>query len=761
MEQQNIPNPASDEINISDYFRIILQYRYLVILVFILVLIGTIIYTARQPRVYSASNRILLETQKSGADLFLAGTGTGKNELNNQIELIKSKPILNAAWEIMKKYPDWESFPAASTPNPASQLASVKVESKRETDILTISYESTSQGEAMAAVNSIAEAVQQENTQFARLEYTTIREFLETQLDAISRRLQSSENDLREFKNMNKLTELSAETTQLIEESAKIEAEYEAALTDQAVKARTLELFQKQLQQQDSLVVNVSTVLKTPYINELRKQVIETQSLITKLLTKNNYPTDHPQIIALNAELERTKDELDIEIKKLVATSSTDDPLAMRNETLVKIIQTNVELEIARTKADGLAQTKEMYDERIISLPNTELELARLMRNVQLDGKIHGIMMEKYEDAKIAEQAKVGNIRIVDLASRPVSPIKPRVSMNILVGVILGLGLGIGAAFLVHSLDNKLRTLEDMETYVRLPIVGTIPVIQESEARMEEFNAMIEKAEGENKEQLSKSMHYVMMQLVSHYAPKSPVAESYRTLRTNILSRRNTTGSTSMLITSSGPKEGKSTTIVNTAITLAQMNAKVILVDMDMRRPMIHNKFGIEKENGLSDYLIDPDVSIEQVTKATGIPNLDVITSGFVPPNPAELISSARTDILLEELKAHYDFVLFDTPPIIAVTDALILTKKVDLTFLVVRCGFTEKGIIKRTKELMANIDATIDGIIVNGIYAQKYYSRQNYYYYYYYYYYYGDEAPNKLKKKHAGRFLRKDKPVA
>ena len=122
---------------------------------------------------------------------------------------------------------------------------------------------------------------------------------------------------------------------------------------------------------------------------------------------------------------------------------------------------------------------------------------------------------------------------------------------------------------------------------------------------MEEFNAMIERAEGENKEQLSKSMHYVMMQLVSHYAPKSPVAESYRTLRTNILSRRNTTGSTSMLITSSGPKEGKSTSIVNTAITLAQMNAKVILVDMDMRRPMIHNKFGIEKENGLSDYLID------------------------------------------------------------------------------------------------------------------------------------------------------------
>ncbi len=178
--------------------------------------------------------------------------------------------------------------------------------------------------------------------------------------------------------------------------------------------------------------------------------------------------------------------------------------------------------------------------------------------------------------------------------------------------------MGVGAAFVVHSLDTKLRTLEDMENFVRLPIVGTIPLIQESEARMEEFNAMIEKAEGENKEQLSKSMHFVMMQLVSHYAPKSPIAESYRTLRTNILSRK-PAGSTTLLVTSSGPKEGKSTTIVNLSITLAQMNARVVLVDMDMRRPMIHNKFGIEKENGLSDYLIDPEVSIEQVTKATGI----------------------------------------------------------------------------------------------------------------------------------------------
>ena len=758
MEQKNAPLPQQDEIKLTDYLRIVLQYRYLIVLIFIIVMALTIIYTARQPRIYSASSRILLENQTTGADLLLSTTqGTGKNYINNQIEQIRSKPLLSAAWEIMKKYPEWESFPISGSEYSPGSLGRVRIESKRDTDILTLTFESTDQGEAMAAVNAIAEAVVQQNTQLARLEFTTIREFLGEQLDLISRRLQISEDDLREFKNENKLVELSETTTKWIEQSTQIESQYESALTDQAVKAKTLDLLKRQLKDQDSLLVQVENVLQAPYIEELRKQITATQATIARLRTNENYQEDHPQMKLLQEELTKTKATLDTEVKKFISINLNKDPLTTRNDLLSRIVQANVELEMARTYVNGLEQTKEIFDERIITLPDKELELARLMRSMTLDEKIYGIMMEKYEDARIAEQAESGAIRVIDYAERPGAPIKPRVSMNMLVGIILGIGLGIGAAFLVHSLDTKLRTLEDMENYVRLPIVGTIPFIQESESRIMEFNNMIEQAEGENKEQLSKSLHYVMMQLVSHYAPKSPIAESYRTLRTNILAKK-PTGSTTLLVTSSGPKEGKSTTIVNLAITLSQMNSKVLLVDMDMRRPVIHSKFGIEKENGLSDYLIDPDVTLDQVIKNSGINNLDVITSGFVPPNPSELISSARADNMIEELRTRYDYVLFDTPPIIAVTDALILTKKVDLTFIVVRCGFTEKGIIKRTQELMDNINATIDGIIVNGVYVQKFYSKQNYYYYYYYYY--GEDVPKKHKKSIFGS-SRKDKSVS
>ncbi len=367
LENENNQLPVQEEIKLSDYFRVILQYRYLVILVFLVALVATVYYTARLPKIYSASTRILLEDANKQSDLmFLSTGGLGKNTLNNQIELIRSKPIMNLAWEIMKKYPDWDTFPASQAADPASTLGRMKVESKRETDVLTISFESTNPTEAMAAmaaVNSIAEAIQQQNTQYARLEFTTIREFLETQLDAISRRLQSSENDLREFKNLNKLTQLSEETNKLIEQASDLEAEYEAALTDQAVKAKSLDLLNRQLQEQDSLLVNVDNIIKTPYINELRKQIVDTQSLITKLVTKNEYPLDHPQIQLLYREIENAKEKLDQEIRKLVNLAVTDDPLATRSNLLTRIVQANIELEMARAKVDGLEQTKEMYNQ--------------------------------------------------------------------------------------------------------------------------------------------------------------------------------------------------------------------------------------------------------------------------------------------------------------------------------------------------------------------------------------------------------------
>ncbi|OQX93141.1 MAG: hypothetical protein B6I17_04035, partial [Tenericutes bacterium 4572_104] len=359
-----------------------------------------------------------------------------------------------------------------------------------------------------------------------------------------------------------------------------------------------------------------------------------------------------------------------------------------------------------------------------------------------------------YEDAKIAEVSQLGNVRILETAGVPRIPIKPKKMMNYLIGVILGLGLGVGASFLAHSMDTKLRTLDDIESFLKSPIIGTIPLIDLPTGELDELRNMIDHATSERKERLERSFLQINGQLISHYSPKSPVAESYRSLRTNIIANK-ATGPMSFLVTSSSPKEGKSTTVSNTAITLAQMNSKVVIIDIDMRRPTIHTKFGIKKENGASDYLIDDTITVDDIVKPSGISNLDIITSGFIPPNPSELLSSDRMDNFIAELKSKYDYVIFDTPPVIAVTDAIIMAKKVDKLFLVLRVAHTEKAVLGRAQEILANVNKKVDGFVVNGIKVQKYYNRHKYYYYYYYYYY-GEQNPTPKKKSLFSR-LRKN----
>jgi len=188
------------------------------------------------------------------------------------------------------------------------------------------------------------------------------------------------------------------------------------------------------------------------------------------------------------------------------------------------------------------------------------------------------------------------------------------------------------------------------------------------------------------------------------------------------------------------------------------MDAKVILMDLDMRRPVIHSIFNLDKKNGASDYLSDTKIKIDDICKKSDIDNLDIITSGLVPPNPSEMLASSRMSEFFDELEEKYDYILVDSPPVIAVTDAMILANQIDVLSLVVRTNVTDRNIILRTKEILANINVNISGIIVNGIDVQKYYSGYAYYYYYYYYYY--GEGKDK-KNKFGLDFLRKNKRVS
>ncbi len=740
------------EIKLRDYYRIIVRHIRLIIIIFVLVMVATIYYTARAPRIYESNGKILLELNKQ-TDLFFSTGGFGRNDLNNQMEVIKSPSVMESAVERLKRSQDAENFPILSTDNPSSTLAEgIEVSAEREVDIVDISFKSTNPSEAQAAVNAVMDSYQDESLKYARAEVTNVREFLEKQLDVTSKKLAISEEDLRAYKIVNEVFALSEETKEMITNMVEFEAQLSSAKTELQIVEKKLSYLKDELTKIDEALGEEMASISSPVSEQLRQKLIENESQLAIFLTKKGYTENHPQLVSLRTEIDNIKRQMKTEIDKILEVNKYSfNPLDRRQELFIDIISTEVEFQTATAKVSGLETVVEEYSVKMSGLPDAELELARLERSKAINEQVYSMLITRYEEAKISEEGKLSNIRIINYASVPKSPVSPKVKMNILIGLLLGLGLGIGVAFLLESLNTKINNLSDVERYVKLPILGTIPDIPLDDKQL----SNIEERMGKEKDkdiikELTTVQRQMVARLVPHYSPKSPIAEAYRTFRTNVVSlpAKVSGGGRIFLVTSSGPKEGKSTSSSNLAITLSQMKSKTVLIDCDMRRPMIHNLVMVSRENGLSRYLTTDDIDIHDIIKPSGLDNLDIITAGHVPPNPSELLSSKKMDELFAKLREEYDYIIVDSPPIIAVTDALILSKKVDQLVLVIRVNSTEREIIEQAKNLLKNIDVRVAGVVVNGVEVKKYYSGYKYYYYYYYYYYADDEKGAKKKKR-------------
>lgn len=746
------------EIKLSDYIRIVSTYKWLVVFTFLAVFILTIIYTARSPRIYKATSKVLLQ-EKMTNNLLFTGFSNSASSINNNIQILKSYPVIQLTYQILKRDNDFDTFPISEIEgSPVEYIKeNLSVDTERETDILIINFESISSVEAKAIANAAARALMQQDTDYARVEFRSTREFLAEQLEDNERQLMSSEEELRNFKIENGISMLSQETEQLIEQSAELSAILSSAETELDVSRKHVNYLREELSLQDTFLLDVNTVLTSPLLEQLKTEIVANQTQYVNLLTRLEYSPDHPELVALNKAIESAKKRLNDEIQRISSVNTgSADPLQYRASLIDKISAAEIELNINEAKVTSLQKAVEAYNQKMSVLPDTEIELARLERGFRINEKTYTMLIEKYEEAKIVEQSKVGSIRLVEEALAPEKPIKPNIKMNLLIGIVLGLGLGIGLALLMHSLDSKIRNFDDVRRYVNLPILGTIPLIHIPDSDFDDMEKKINMASTEEKENLEKVLMQMDTKIISNYAPKSSAAESFRILRTNLVAKNKENKSMSILITSAGPKEGKTTIHTNLATTLSQMDAKVILVDLDLRRPRVHSMFHIPKENGISDFLVDKETKLDSFIKKCSVPNLDVITSGYIPPNPSELLASKRMDEAIRLLKEKYDYILFDAPPVIAVTDAMILAKKIDQLYLVVRVAQADKQVIKRAKELLENIGIEISGAVVNGIIPQSYYSSSEYHYYYYYYY----GKDKKKKRSNSSRFS-KNKSVS
>ncbi|KPK41035.1 MAG: hypothetical protein AMJ78_06535 [Omnitrophica WOR_2 bacterium SM23_29] len=392
--------------------------------------------------------------------------------------------------------------------------------------------------------------------------------------------------------------------------------------------------------------------------------------------------------------------------------------------------------------------------EQLKTFPEEELEFARLTREVEVNEKSYRTLKERLEEARIAEAEKVEDVKLVNTAASPEQPIKPNKKLNITIGGLVGLVMGFFLSFVVESLDTSLGTIEEVEALLKLPVLSVIPYLKSREKKEKKLVFW-----GRKK---IDPVSRLRSQLLFKFDTRSPSTEAYRILRTNLkvdeLLKKN---EKIFVITSAGPNEGKSLTAINLAIALAQNGNRTLLIDGDFRKSIVHKVFGLKREPGFSDLLIGSakiddsvrtvvdmmmgEMGADEVSKAPGLDNLNLLTSGTLVPNPAEVLHSPRLEETMQSLKNLYDFVIIDVPPILPVPDAIIIALKTDGVYLVYRSGQTSRVALLRAKNQMDSVKGGTKGVILNCMTPEA--ELMPSYYYYYHYKYYSEEKRGKSKK--------------
>ncbi|MCH7755644.1 polysaccharide biosynthesis tyrosine autokinase [candidate division KSB1 bacterium] len=746
---QHLGDINSRNITIHDYLAIFYRSRWLIVVVFLATMLGVTYYTFTTPPTYEASTTLMIvEKQGMGQSLFdVTGFSQQRTLINNQVEILKSRFLAQEVIRRLLNSAKRDSLELVhdlgiekTTIDILKELrGSITVSPIRDTDFISLKVKAPSPFEAAFLTKTVAEVYQDMDRDFTRGEISQVVQFLDDQLSRKETDLKQSEETLKTFLEKEKIASLGEEATQIVEQSAEFETLYQEALIDLEVTRKRLDYLKSRLgKSKETLEAEIARV-SSPLVLHLRKEMAEIERNIAVYLSQGVVKGD-PQVGREREKLNAIKTRLTEEIRKLIVEGlPADDPLAQAQDLVLKILEGETEMASFIARADGLKRVVESYSTKLESLPDKNVQLARLERNRKVDENLYMMMREKFEESRITQAGQIGKVRIIDEAIRPRRPISPKKKLNLILGFIMGLGLGIGVAVLREYMDTSVRRVEDLEA-LGLSVLGAIPRIE---------------TDGENGHSLEQSNGHAdlqapreeRMRLVTHFKPKSPVSEAYRSLRTNLQFSDSDNKLHTFLVTSAGPDEGKSTTTANLAISISLQGTRTIVIDSDLRRPVAHKIFDLEKNKGLSNVLIGK-ATLDEAIQSTNIKNLDVLTSGILPPNPAEMLGSDHMKKIIGELKERYEVCLFDSPPLIAVTDAAVLAKEVDGVLVVVKSGQTNRGALIRGIELLNNVNARILGALLNDVSRENTYGSYQYYYYYHYYYYYGEGGGKKRKKE-------------
>ncbi len=706
-----LSNVSSTDSTLSETL-IVIRKRQLVLIVAVVLAVAYGLYRAYdQPRIFDSSAKI--EVRSGSAQEFKVdpiqalGSDNTSNKMAAEVVILQSDSLLltvarelnlanNADFLDGKKPPTFQSLDNATIREATLHRlhTELKVQLVPKTDIIRIGYSSLNANLSADIVNRVVADYIQRSYETRYLSTQRVSQWLSGQLDDLKRQVETSQEqmlDLQRKLGMLGFDPTKNQNTTTLEDLSVAVAQARIARIIAESRYREMSTMDPN-SIEDSL--DASHGVTQPALTQLRTNIATTKAQLADL--QATLGPNHPQVKAEKAQLDALQKEQDSEQNRLLQQAKENFVIARASEE-----------RIIASLDDQKAQAYKMRDDLV--------EYTLRQREFESNRTLYEGLLQRLRTAGVEAGLESLEIDIVDPAVAPAAPtLKPKTTI-LLTALIVGATLGIMLIFLLESLDTGIKSISDVESVTQLPSLAIVPRVKRPTETAPTASIALK-----NLETLS--------------SPKSQFSEAIRSLRTSLL--LSTTGRPPryILFTSATPAEGKTTISTNSSIVLAQGGTKVLLIDADMRRPAVHPRFGLTGKVGLSTLLTGGSTFEETIQSVPEAPSLDIISSGPVPPFPAELLGSEAMRTMLANASASYEYIVIDSPPILSVTDGVILARDADAVVLVVRHGKSSKHIIRRARDLLIRAGAPITGIVLNAVDLnspeyQGYYGQSGYHY--------------------------------
>ena len=718
-----------DQLSIVQFWRVLQKRRWLLLgsLAGVVVLVGIISLII--PKRYDASSRILLDLEGNdglGLEQVVMPIGLDLNtKLETQIHIVQSDTIANSVINQLGLQRNKE-FAGKHAVQSAKEFESLDLEDRAwlnkqfhkslnvqlipKTQIVEVHFRSRDPQLAAQVANAVAATYIEHNFQTKYKATLQTSDWLTKQLDDLKKHAESSQESLTAYQKKTGILGTDETHNIIIDKLEDLNKELSAAQGDRILKEAKYRIA---MSEDPELIANIAP---ESVLGALYKERAGVRSEYAQLAAK--YGASYPRVVQLQSQLNELDAGIKEEVEKVGETVRAEFRAAQKSEQMLQ--------------ASFDKQKGEAY-----KLNEDAIQYAILRRDVESSRDLYDGLLKKLKEAGITAGLRSSNINIVDQASVPVEPVEPNIPLNLGLGLMGGLLGGMALAFIVENVDNSIRTPQDIETYCSLPSLGVIPSVT---------------LHGKNGHKLMPSAGKQFILPVTMEQRNSGSAEAFRALRTSLLLSSPGAPPQVILVTSAMMQEGKSFTALNLAVVLAQTGQKVLLVDSDMRRPAVHKYLGLPMNRGLSACLAGTEEVSTAVIAVDQIPGLHVIPAGHMPPYPSEMLASDTMPQLMQRWRGEYRYIVIDTPPVLAVTDAVVCARIADVVVLIARSEQTGRQSLVRTRDVLRKVRANIAGVVVNDLSFNSVEYRQYYGHYgsEYSYYYHNNDGNGHHSSGHA-----------